>query len=172
MKPIIKFSIYCLLVWSITFTSCKKENQLQIPTRTNQPPIDTLSPQPPPAANGIFYNLSWTQCTPGDSNLWCLQWVGGDIFEKHSYNSNFGSAYYSGHVRVSVKQENAMLWTNVPFVPHDHWGQNNYDLYFTDDNYIVSFPFGTVNAPRIIIIAKTFAPFDFAKKVSVKIVFI
>ena len=147
--------------------SCHKET-------LNLPPAVTPGPTPgpvtsPQASDGIFDDLFW-KSWPG--NLWCLQWVGGDIFEKHSYNSNFGSAYYNGHVRVSVKQENAMLWTNMPFVPNDHWGQNNYDLYFTEDNYIVSFPFGTVNAPRIIIIAKTFAPFDFAKKVSVKIVFI
>jgi hypothetical protein len=164
MKNAIKVFLYAATVMII---SCHKET-------LNSPA--TLTPGSTPgsvvfqqASDGIFDSLSWTSW-PG--NLWCLQRFGGDIFLKHSYNSNFESAYYNDHVRVFVKQADALLWTNVPY---DRGGQNNYSLYFTDDNYVVSFPpplSVTINAPRILVLAKPAAPIDFSKKVSAKIIFI
>jgi hypothetical protein len=162
MKNAIKVILYAA---TIMIVSCHKET-------LNLPPAVTPGPTPGPvtsqqASDGIFDDLFW-KSWPG--NLWCLQWVGGDIFLKHSYNSNFDSAYYNDHVRVFVKQADALLWANVPY---DHGGQNNYSLYFTDDNYVVNFPFfGTGVAPRILIIAKPGISIDFSKKASVKIDFI
>jgi hypothetical protein len=170
MKKELRITVVLLIVVSF-FTACRKETTLPYELLSSGPGSMQL-PQVANDSNYIFDDLTWTQCIPGLSNLWCLKGFGGDIFTHHSYNSNFGSAYYSAHVRLFVKQAQAMLWTNVPYVSHDIEGKNKYGLYFTDDNYVVTLPFGTVNAPRIIIIAKTDAVFDFTKKVSVKMVFI
>jgi hypothetical protein len=101
--------------------------------------------------------------------------VGNGIFVNHPYASSpsFGEDYYADHVRVYIKPSDAASWMEAPYSPGDYNGISNNQIYFTDDNYVVTLPgMGTVVAPRILIIGKPSAQIDFLKMFDVKIVFV
>ena len=149
------------------FASCHKDPVFTLPPVRGNPtaPASQISNQ---SLNDIFDSLSWVSWA---NNLWCLQGF-GDIFLRHP--GSYDSAYYAGHVRIYLKFADSVIWTNLPYAAHDHAGQNNFEVYFTDWNYVVSFPppLSAINAPRILILAKPRAFIDFSRKVSVKIGFI
>jgi len=164
-----KIYMVLLLQFLLFLLSCSKE-KLSIPATNG-----SVTSLPSNDAGNIFKNQIWKKDWPPGTGLWCFQWVGGDIFYNHPYLSSprYERDYYADHVRVYIKPSDADLWQAIPYVPRDHYGANNYDIYFTDDNYIASLGgLGTIIAPRILILAKPGAPIDFSKPFDVKIVFV
>ena len=162
MKNAIKLLAHASIVALIVFTSCDKEDVGMITG-----PI-TISPPPPPLVSDSSVLYSWDNYNGSGTGLWVISGF-GDVFK--NVNSKFDSTYYNDHVKVNLKFADSASGKNIPYVAHDHTGQNNFDVYFTDDNYIADLgPLGTFFAPRIIILAEPTALIDFSKKVAVKIV--
>jgi hypothetical protein len=84
MKPVIKFSTYCLLLWSITFTSCKKENQLRVPADTHQPPVAIAGTDQTITLPTNSVTLDGSASTDPDNNIASYIWT--KIFGPSSFN--------------------------------------------------------------------------------------
>ena len=130
--------------------------------------ITPTQPPPPPPDSLTLY--SWYNYDGSGTGLWAIDGF-GDVF--NNVVSKFDSTYYNDHVKVHLKFADSTSWKNIRYVAHDHSGQNNLDVYFTDDNYYINFPpplSAHVVVPRIIVLAKPTALIDFTKQVAVKIV--
>ena len=167
-----KISTIFLLPLIIASASCSKEQQTISTTGTRL----TSTPVTPSSSVGdVFKNQIWIRDWPPGTDLWCLKWVGAGIFVNHPYSLSprYGTDYYSNHVRVYIKPSDTDLWQAVPYVLQDYSGATNYELYFTDDNYIANLgALGIVIAPRILILAKSNSAIDFSKPFDVKFVFV
>jgi hypothetical protein len=162
MKNAIKLVAYASTIAVIVFTSCDKEDvgmitgPITIPSPPSPQPIDSTS----------FYR--WNNYDGSGTGLWAISGF-GDVFK--NIVSKFDSAFYDDHVKVKLKFADSAAWVSIPYVAHDHTGQTRFDVYFTDNNYIINLgPLGSFSAPRIIVLAKPTALIDFSKPVAVKIV--
>jgi hypothetical protein len=160
-----------LLSLIIASSSCSKEKQtISTGTRLTPTPVTSSS-----SVGDVFKSQIWIRDWPPGTDLWCIRWVGAGIFVNHPYSLSpqFGTDYYSDHVRVYIKPSEAELWQAAPFVPQDYNGATTYELYYTDNNYIADLgALGVVIAPRILILAKSNAAIDFSKPFDVKFVFV
>ncbi|SRR6266540_3691429 len=161
MKNAIKLVAYASTIAVIVFISCDKEDVGMITG-----PITIPSPpSPQPVDSSSFY--SWHNYDGSGTGLWAISGF-GDVFR--NIVSKFDSAFYNDHVKVKLKITDSAGWLSIPYVPHDHTGQNSFDVYFTDDNYQVNLgPLGNFLAPRVLILAKPTALIDFSRKVAVEI---
>jgi hypothetical protein len=99
MKPILKFAA-CILLSSVAFTSCKKENDV---TPVVIPPQNNLSTSPQDSLTGrefIFNGLVWAYDADGGGNLYIDVEIPPELLI-HSNQS----------VEVSVKPDSSNTWT-------------------------------------------------------------
>src|SRR5438552_10106216 len=146
--------LHILFVVVTLVASCRKEDVNMTSGAITPPP-----PQTPPPDSLSWY--SWYNYNGSGTGLWVIGGF-GNVF--NNIVSKFDSTYYNDHVKVDLKFADSASWKNIPFSAHDHKGQTGFDVYFTDDNYIINLgPLGTVVAPRIIILAKPTLLIDFSK---------
>ena len=184
MKPEIK-QIACLLlaVILILHTGCRKyKYPYNMGTGANHsqlPDTNILLPSSPMPTTQVYFgeftfdNLSWEKdslYTPSGFNpLYSLS--GFNPFNNIIPNEPYDTAYYKDHVRVAIRFN---TWVTIPYAVLDFNGLPKHDIYFIDNNYVLTLPIGGTPVPIVLPSIKIYgrpdAAIDFSKKVSVKVV--